>query len=400
MLPLSFTAARSKWRLARVLATFLLLSTSTYLHSRTSVIAADVAAASLDAVIRATPLPAEQDILVRLGPDNGDDDVSAGYAPDFGYFDRNLLGRQEPQAPDVADELVDNVTKEKEILPGISQFFVLKRGQSLGDRVWISANTCRQPIANGTEPPKNRPQLDMYVSTSPNNQKPGPTSIDDLVTPPSGILFDEGFASVDVDANSDIYIGIHAPNPEKDWTGSWSYEIAASASGPYHSYNAANPFLYMIDTDSDSALFITYNLNETNITDANKWRDNNPFSMFAFEVGDQSNVKGMERSLCALKSEFGNSTLNTTTTITTKFGGEKAQFYIQGLKKGTKYNGFLTVEGGKDVVRLPGGGRVRAGGMVFQSFEFDTKVGTCTDSTYPATTLTASQNNLASFFSI
>lgn len=407
MSPPDFTPTRSRWRLTTILATCLLLNPYAWTSPNSRIFAhgANADVAFPDTIISPTVLPAGQDVLRQLG-DDGSADASAGYAPDFDYFDRNLLGRQEPQTPQPSPapqvfELKNNEKMDMEIVPGETKHFVLKRSQprmaraeqdeggaqdardlesrQAGSRVWVSANTCRQPMPNGPEAPKHSRQLDMYISTSPNNQKPGPGSTDGTVTPPTGLLFDQGFASINLSTTSDVYIGIAAPNAEKDWTGSWSFDIAASFNGPYHSYNATNPFLYMIDTDSESALFITYNLSEPNATDVDKWRDNNPFSMYAFEVGDQSNITGMERSLCALKSVYSNSSLNTSTTITTKFGGglPKSQFHIQGLKKATKYNGFLTVEGSKDALTLPGGGVVRDGGMVFQSFQWTTKSGKC-----------------------
>ncbi|KAF2826362.1 hypothetical protein CC86DRAFT_455877 [Ophiobolus disseminans] len=419
MLPTNFIPAHSR-RLATVIAAYVLVTTWAPLHSQLLVNAADVPipASRIDTISQ-TVLAAVPGALTHSSDDNSNSDVGSGYVPAFDYFDRSLLGRQEAQEPP-SEELKDNGLAKKEIKPGETLYFVLKRSQSrlirsgddalegqeaqggsnasgdttdakdviaevdgddkggtlgkrqAGNRVWVSANTCRQPAANGSETPKDRPQLVMYVSTSSKNQRPGPEITDNLVPP---VPFDQGFASIDVNTTSDVYIGISAPLLSKDWDGSWSFHVAASVDGPYHSYNATNPFLYMIDTDSESALFITYNLSEPNSTDSNKWKERNPFSMYAFEVGDQSAITGMERSLCALRDLYSNSTLNSTTTITTKFGANipKSQFHIQGLKNGTMYNGFLTVEGGNDVVRLPGGGVVRAGGMVFQNFTWTTK---------------------------
>jgi calcium channel MID1 len=390
--------------------------------------AADVPAASnldvvgrpvLDAPPAAFPPPQDDDIR---------DDGNGAYVPEFDYFDRSLLGRQEQQLPQTF-ELKDNLKEEKDIAPGVTQYFVLKRGQKrltrtdeaaldapeargtvhmseegldqdavaikdeqdaetddgdgelrrrqAGNRVWISANTCRQPNppTNGTAGTKNHPQLVMYVSTSSQNQKPGPDSTDDLATPPTGILFESGFANFSVQANSDVYIGISAPNLEPGWFGSWHFDVAASTDGPHHSYNSNNPFLFMIDTDSDSALFITYNLSQPGTNDTDKWMENNPFKMYAFEADHVTDVTGMERSLCALQNYNRTTNISYDLSITTKFGGDlpKSQFHLQGLKAGKTYNGFLTVQGGTDVLQLPSGNTVRGGGMVFQQFNWTTK---------------------------
>jgi len=350
-----------------------------------------------------------------------------GYAPEFDYFDQSLRGRQEPQQS-APMELKENERKALDISPGTTTFFVLKRGQSrlvrmdgsdlealeargtdntsddvdatvdvegglAGDNpedhlvkrqgarsIWISANTCRQPNPpplDQAEKSSNNPQLVMYISTSSRNQRPGPTSTDDLATPPMGLLFENGFASYALQANSDVYIGVSAPNLDNGWFGSWNFELAVSSNGFYHSYDGADPFLYMIDTDSDSALFITYNLSEANINDTDKWLRDNPFKMYAFEDESITNITGLERSMCAV--QYYNQSTNVTmeTSITTKFGGDlpKAQFHLQGLKAGKKYNGFLAVGGQQNVLQLPGNTTVRGGGMVFQQFDFFTKAG-------------------------
>lgn len=417
MQPPNFAPSRAKPR-ATAVATYLLLVSCAVLQSHVLADATNAPAIPPHDGISPSGLPAVPGLLARLQDDNGDDGGGGGYAPAFDYFDRSLLGRQEPEEPPIL-ELKNNNKTDGEIIPGRTDYFVFKRGRSRlvrsdiealeaqdargvvnvsgdlieddataeaggGDevnglsrrqagnrnRVWISANACRQPARVGTEASENHPKLVMFVSTT--NERPGLTD--------TTIEFDQGYASFDVNTTSDVHVAISSPILDKEWTGSWSYDVAASVDGPYHSYNATDPFLYMIDTDSESALFITYNLTDANTTDSQNWTANNPFSMYAFEVGDQSAITGMERSLCALKGVFGNSSLSTATSITRKFGGDlpKSQFHIQNLTNGTTYNGFLTVQGGNDVVRLPGGGTVRKGGMVFQNFTFTTKSGTST----------------------
>ncbi|KAH8726090.1 stretch-activated Ca2+-permeable channel component-domain-containing protein [Phaeosphaeriaceae sp. PMI808] len=388
------------------------------------------------------PGTSDSDALTQFEHGARDKDGPGGYSPDFDYFDRSLLGRQEPQSPQVM-ELTNNAKKDMDINPGVTTYFIIKRGRSravrtdevasraldaqgldvasekaagehvtpteeevdidngdselskrqTGNQVWISATTCRQPVANRTESMKNHPQLVMFVSDSPQNQKPGPDSTDGLRTPPTGLLFEEGFANFSLSTNSDIYIGISAPNLDRGLFGSWQFEIAASFDGPYHSYNNSSPFLFMIDTDSESALFITYSLAEWNSTDANKWKENNPFRMYAFPLGDTSPITGMERSLCALQglsnnptnSSASNSTSNSTnnstrhvvsTSITNKIGDNstKGQFHVQGLENGKTYNGFLIVEGAQKTLQIPGTNDVvRGGGLVFQKFNWTTK---------------------------
>lgn len=352
---------------------------------------------------------------------------SGSYAPDFAPFDRSLLGRQEADVT----KLANNEKTEMDLNPGSTVHFVLEgrrsrlrradnpnaqpqgadnasgrasiqgadvdhvedsddemnmselKSRQSGRSIWISANTCRQPLptGNGTTAPPNHPQLVMYVSTSSQNQKPGPDSLENLATDPTGVLFDGGYANFQAQTDSDVYIGISAPNIDRNWFGSWHFEVAASTDDYFHSYDKFVPFLYMIDTDSESALFITYNLSTSNATDeVDKWRNQNPFKMYAFVDGDYTAITGMEHSYCALKEQFNsNSTKNFTisSSVTTKFGDgiPKSQFHVQGLDAATTYNGFVVVEETQETAGLAGVGTVRGGGKVFQQWNWTTKAG-------------------------
>jgi calcium channel MID1 len=366
----------------------------------------------------------------QIGHGGYDRIESDGYEPDFAYLDRSLIGRQ----ADVLDTLVNNEGMPKDINPEETMHFVFKKGelrlrsaldvptealeargtenvsggvgsadvvepgtgnaidedeagldkrQSGRSGVWLTANTCRQPMPNGnaTDAMKNHPQLVMYVSTSAQNQRPGPDATQDTLTNITGVLFDGGYASFELNATSDVYIGIGAPKLEEDWFGSWHFELAASTDGPYHSYNATEPFLYMVDTDSESALFITYDLGDSNKTeDVDKWKAQNPFHMYAFPDDEWTPVTGLERSYCALKEQFNvNTTRNFTidTSITTKFSGDsfmpKSQFHVRNLQAAKTYNGFVVVEGSQEPLYIDRVGTTRGGGRVFQAFNWTTK---------------------------
>jgi calcium channel MID1 len=360
---------------------------------------------------------------------------SEGYEPDFTYLDRSLIGRQAAEV----EKLTDNKKMEKDIDPEKTLYFVLEKGQlrlkrdvdvplealeargtdngsreavlaeSIGtgrdgategevenqlekrqagsSRVWLTANTCRQPMPNGnvTDAPKNHPQLVMYVSNSTRNQKPGPDATQNTITNITGILFDSGYVSFAFNTSSDVYIGIAAPKLEDDWFGSWHFELAASTDGPYHNYNESDPFLYMIDTDSESTLFITYDLGDSNSTQAvDQWNSSNPFQMYAFEAGGHTPITGMEHSYCALKEQFNvNTTRNFTidSNVTTKFskvGLPQTLFHVRNLQNAKKYNGFVVVEGdqgNQQPFDIPGVGTVRGGGRVWKAFEWTTKAG-------------------------
>lgn len=358
--------------------------------------------------------------LISAEDSMGEEGVDGGYAPDFAYFDRSLIGRQQQEV----EKLTNSQAMEMDANPGTTKYFVLEKSQlrartlladslharglenasesgtgqievireegeaveddmrdelkrrQAGNTVWISANTCRQPTPDVALITGDVPQLTLYVSTK--NTKPGPDSTNDLLTDP--ISFKEGFANFTLQTTSDVFIGVSAPSLPQGWNGSWHFEVAASVDGYYHSYDNATQFIYLVDTDSESALFITYNLSASNSSDQfDKWSQSPlPFTLYAFPDGTWSPMMGLENSFCGLKEQF-NATNNITvsSSVTKKFGLNypKGQFHVQNLKSNTGYTGFLAVNGSAQDLQLPDGGTVRGGGQVFQKFTWTTKAG-------------------------
>lgn len=352
-----------------------------------------------------------------------------GYTPEFTYLDRHLIGRQEVEV----EKLTTNVKLSRDITKGITKYFVLEYSQphvkrlegeypqalgasgtdhisghavqrrdqhagivqgaveeevrreldnrSVNISLSITATTCNQPVPVANAVPKSHPQLVMYVSNSKKNQKPGPHSTEGLVTNTTGVVFDSGYARFDFNTTGDLYIGISAPAlDDKEWFGSWSFEIAASNDGPYHGYDDSDPFLFMVDTDSNSAFFVTDDIAISNdTTDIKTWEKQNPFVMYAFEAGERTIISGMEHSYCALMDKFNsNSTkdFSIETSITTKFGDghlPRSQFNVEGLDRDRLYNGFVVVKETNVTSSLPSVGTVKGGGMVFQPFQWRTK---------------------------
>ena len=350
-----------------------------------------------------------------------------GYAPDFAYFDRSLIGRADS---DVVP-LGNNQMKGMDANPGDTKYFMFQgsgkrsvyvdvseendstveeedieeqdteegerdgdggqelRKRQTGKQVYISANTCSQPGVVGleTNPP---PQLTLYISTSSNNQKPGPNAKNNLATAP--IPFVGGFANFSLQTNSDVYIGVEAPPAGKGWSGGFHFEVAASNDQFYHSYDDNTPFLFNLDTDYQSALFITQNLTTAdNDTDTiEKWMNinPNPFTMYAFP--SNNSAVGLEQSFCGLKQYFTSNTTNTSipmrrlnvdASMTTRYGGDlpKGQFHVQNLEKNTTYHGYLVLNGGVGITSdadNPDLTNVGQGGRVWKAFNWTTKAGT------------------------
>ncbi|PSN68506.1 hypothetical protein BS50DRAFT_491187 [Corynespora cassiicola Philippines] len=350
--------------------------------------------------------------------EEGEEEGGVGYVPGFAYFDRGLVGRQQEDVT----RLTGDEKASSRTIPGSVRYFVLERSQlgardlseargaenasgggmeeveegdndegegllgeakekrqQRGTRVWISANACRMPEPGSTAATGSAPQMTMYVSTSTDNQQPGPGRENNLAGEP--IPFVGGYANFTLQTDSDVYIGVEAPDAQQGWEGMYEFEIAASTTDFYHGYNSSDPFLWMVDTDSESALFITPNLTMTNDSAAvSRWINatQNPFTMYAFPASQTwSPMNGLERSICGLRQQF-NATMNFTVEsfMTTKFGDNrpKAQFHVQGLQNGVTYYGFLAVNGTNEGLELPGIGTIRAGGEVFEQFNWTTKV--------------------------
>ncbi|KAF9732267.1 hypothetical protein PMIN03_008850 [Paraphaeosphaeria minitans] len=356
--------------------------------------------------------PDEPPIETRdaLGEEGNGDSL---YAPLFAYFDRSLVGRQEDDPK--PSELNNNQMKSMEIAPNNTRTFTFKKSQ-LGQRsvleevlnarapeetlngksdtdgheegeivkrqaqsrLWISANTCRQPTPTVKLVTDPVPQLTLWVWTSTSSAPAVPSSSS---RPVGNSTFNGGYANYTLATNENVYIAVTAPALTQGWAGSWSFEIAASTDqGYYHIYDNSTNFIYMVDTDSDSTLFITHNMTDFNDTaKVDKWidehkDDNMPFDIYAFPDDAWSPMMGLERSYCGLKTQFESSNdLSVTTSITTQFGQglPKGMFNVQGLKTSMKYTGFLVLNGTSNMTI--DNTTTNDGGRVFQSFQWQTK---------------------------
>ena len=246
-------------------------------------------------------------------------------------------------------------------------------------QVWVSLNTCLQPDANDTVRSSDNvmpPQLQMYISKSDNNQKPGP----DVSDPDQQIVdVDGGYALFNTSGDSSIYIGIAAPNTTR-FNGIWNYEVAASIDAPYHSANTTWSNLYFVDGDNHAALLIT---NDTTQAEANssifqEWMSMPPpYGMFAIPHTTPS-IYSVRNSYCGLKNSpaiftnLGNVVNQNTASMTSRgLGGKpKEQFYITNLTASASYWGILAMPGNST---NSGPGVVGGGGKVFAATTFSTK---------------------------
>ena len=240
-----------------------------------------------------------------------------------------------------------------------------------GTRIYITLNTCLQPSSNSSDDIP--PQLEMYISLSSSNQKPGPGS-------GTSISVTGGYGLYQVLATDDVFVSVGAPNVT-EFSGSWNYEIAASNDAPYHSFlDPAVPNLYFVDSDNHAALLITNNLTQAlpNETVYQEWMAlSPPYGVFATNQNQRS-VMGVHKSYCGLKNNaklsanINNISNENVAAMTNRgLGGEpKEQLYVTGLNATSQYWGMLVMNGNSTAT---GPGVVGGGGTVWAAIDFGTK---------------------------
>jgi calcium channel MID1 len=242
--------------------------------------------------------------------------------------------------------------------------------------VYISLNTCNQPATNKTSGIP--PQLELYVSTSPDNTSPGPDSTGDQTQ----VTIDGGAGMFSFDASGDIYVAVTAPNTT-NFYGTYSVSVAASIDDYYHYYNSSETNLYLIDSDGNSALLITNNLTTLpeNSTVYQEWMNlAPPFGMFANNQNDTA-ILGIQHSYCGLENyaqiaatKGGVHTDIVQMGMTSRGLGNlpKQQFYFDGLNASSSYYGILAMNGNSTAT---GDGVVGGGGKVWKTMNFTTLSG-------------------------
>lgn len=326
------------------------------------------------------------------------------YEPDFAGFDRSIIGR----APAGVSALSNNAPGQMNIEAGETQNWVfpkealagplspptpglpslverefedtarqeLKKRQN-SKTLYITLNTCLQPSQNSSgSSPQAPPQLQLYVSQSSSNEKPGPGANSDQQEQTAL----GGYAELQIDAESDVFIGVAAPSTST-FSGIWNYEVAASIDAPYHNLDHATN-LYFVDSDSSAALLVTNDTTQAfpNQTTYQEWMAlSPPFSIFAHNQNDSS-ILGLQNSFCGLnnyaqirQTVAGKVTGQVAMSMTNRGIGNKPkeQFYVSGLNRSSTYFGFLAMNGNSTA---SGGGVVGGGGRVWQAMNFTTKI--------------------------
>jgi calcium channel MID1 len=222
------------------------------------------------------------------------------------------------------------------------------------------------------------PQLTLFVSTSANNQAPGP-----LADPKAQamVVFNEGAAMYNLTTDREVYIGVHAPNVSEVFSGTYNFRVAASVDNYYYSYNDQDEAdLIWVDSDSQGALLITHDLtNTTDLAIQQQIMSTQPYVLFAQNKQDRS-INGLKYSFCGLQNyaqiagtKDGRQTSMVRTGMTTRGQGNlpKQQFFFNGLNSSAEYIGILATNNAGLSKRQT----TTVGTTVFKATNFTTKSG-------------------------
>jgi hypothetical protein len=240
--------------------------------------------------------------------------------------------------------------------------------------VYLSLTICSKPIVNESiaDTALPLPQLAVYVSTSGALQDPGPHHGND--TDQVIHRSEEGYMSTNVSSESNVYIGVVAPEAG-NFSGSYSYQIAASTDGLFHSIDENTALLHLSDSGSDTALLTTVSpvhqmLTQDQLKD---WRNRTAvYTMFVNNANNTA-VAGISRSYCALEQHSqvaeGDNLQTSMTTRGNVDNGLQEQFYVTGLNRSSSYIAVLAMPGNSS----NSGNSVGGGGKLWQPKPFSTK---------------------------
>ncbi|KAL4902435.1 hypothetical protein BDW74DRAFT_64005 [Aspergillus multicolor] len=236
--------------------------------------------------------------------------------------------------------------------------------------VYISLTICSGPILNESIPNsfQSLPQLTVYFSTSDSLRDPGPHHEDD-----SGQVVrnsTEGYMSAAMPAETDLYIAVAAPNGG-NYSGSYSYQMAASTDAFFHTVDDQTDPLSFIDSGSETALLTTDKPADQMLSEIQRkqWKNNTVVYKFFVNSANSAVGSGLSRSLCALEqySEAGEGH----NVQASRRGTDNLleQFYVTSLNRSSTYVGSLALGNSTNT----GNGIIGGGGKVWKAKEFSTK---------------------------
>lgn len=346
-----------------------------------------------DSIFDAYGTPQKPDIQER--PDDfhslkpGAKDGPQTYEPTFVGLDRGLLGRATPSG---SRNLTFNVPASSSINGNEIQYWTLPfglgtrtlneassldhTGQSDGFRellkreektIYITFSLCDRPsLKNSSNPQKDAPPLELYISKDRQNTQPSEGSTDFTV------LMADGFGKSSFLASDDVYFSVSV---SPDFVGNYTYELTASVGGYYALLNDTNNTL-ILDSDSNSTLLASEFLpNSSSAEELTEWMNGTPpYSIFVYNQDDPA-LWGIQNSLCGLK-KHAQIQGNIVTGIVKPSQGRAVQYFdVQGLNASTNYSSIIAIDGKFNNTI---DGDVRAAVTVYKSSNFTTRSGEST----------------------
>ncbi|CAG9943188.1 unnamed protein product [Clonostachys rosea f. rosea IK726] len=368
----------------------------------------------------ATELPVRDGFDLGLNApldDEQSDIFEPAYQPDFAAFDRSIIGR----APSGLKSLGNNIVKSWNLNPGETVCYVFTTGSSRTQttqvggtsttatataasngkrdsdteiitpraakrKIYVSANTCLQPTqTNNSTKDRLPPQLILAASTSGDTGCSQPTS-----NQPNQAKFDEGSATVIIEAEGDVFITLTAPNVTEGFDGVYNFEVAASTDAYFHSYDGSKNTTLdsrLVHSDARGVLLSTNPLttNESEYKTFEKL-DPLPYKLFV-ENANLVLFDGLRKSICGMKNAARSFTEDLVTMSMTPgiYEGPRQRFRFEGLNSSSSYRAILVQmdtgsetktgkrqNGDEDSSNDSRNGKIGGGGVVFGELSFDT----------------------------
>ncbi|KAL5334557.1 stretch-activated Ca2+-permeable channel component-domain-containing protein [Aspergillus crustosus] len=244
--------------------------------------------------------------------------------------------------------------------------------------VYLSLTICSKPILNESisDNVRELPQLAVYVSTSNSFRDPGPHQNNTDQTVYHTI---EGYMSATVSTESNVYIGIVAPEGG-DFSGSYSYQMAASTDDFFHNVDEQASIMSLADSGSDTALLTIIIPADRLPTEEqlSSWKNDSGVYTIFVNNGNNVAVSGLSRSYCALERHSQtakeHNVHESLSTHKRNDNGLQEQFYITGLNRSSTYVGVFAMGDSTGFKN----GVVGGGGKVWKPETFSTKAdGNC-----------------------
>ena len=333
------------------------------------------------------------------GLESGYENLVERYVPDFVGISRSIIGR----AGDEIQPLDNNQPGKNGIQSGQAQYYtfpksalsgpkatgipalpttVARRNEDVSEdlpldelrrrqsqtQLYITLNTCSQPLPNDANTNGGAGQLQLFVSTSSSNTKTDQNN-NNYAIPVEG-----GYANLNFTASDDVFISVSAPN-NNGFTGNYTYELTASIDD-FYAMSYGQPFNRVVDTDTNSVLLYAKNTVNLNPFAAlfQSWMNTEVFSVYVYNQQNPA-LASLQNSLCALdtnKQLYVNPGSDNTGMTTAVDGQAKQQFHVQNLNGSSSYFATIAVEGNST---KSGGGVVNGGGTVWAYTNFTTKSG-------------------------